>query len=62
MSARTAARQLFRYELDLVGEQEVRCEKWDTARLHFCYRKGNENHQKKTLFLYTTQQYQQLRE
>jgi hypothetical protein len=43
----TAARELARYKLDLVGIQEVRWDKGGTVRAGdylFFYRKGNENH------------------
>jgi len=43
-----AARELARYELDLVGVQEVRWDRGGTVRAgdyNFFYGKGNENHQ-----------------
>ena len=43
-----AARELPRYNLDLVGVLEVRWDKWGTVRAgdyNFFYGKGNENHQ-----------------
>jgi exonuclease III len=43
-----ATRELARYKLDLVGVQEVRCEKEGTVKAgdySFFYGKGNENHQ-----------------
>jgi hypothetical protein len=52
----TAARELPRYKLNLVGVQEVR---WDTRRMvkeeyyNFLYEKGNRNHQLGKGFLYT---------
>ena len=48
---------LSRYELDLVGVQEVRWDNGSTVRAgvnNFFYGKGNENHQVGTGFLYTT--------
>jgi len=64
-SLTTAARELERYKLDLVGAQKVR---WDTRGIvraadhNFFYGKRNKNHQMGTGFLYTTELYQQLRE
>jgi hypothetical protein len=46
-SLTTAARELARYKLDLVGVQEVRWFKRDTVSsgdYNFSYGKGNENH------------------
>ena len=46
-SLTTVARELARYKLDLVGVQEVRWDKWGTARewdFIFFYGKGNGNH------------------
>ena len=48
-----AARELARYELDLVGMQEVRWDKWGTLRAgdYNCfYGEGNKNHQLGTGF------------
>jgi exonuclease III len=62
-SLTTAARELTRYKLDLVGVQEIRWEKMDTVRAedyNIFYGKGNENHQFGTGFLYTTEYYHQL--
>jgi hypothetical protein len=42
----TVARELARYDLDLVGVREVRWEKWGTVRAGgyiFFYGKGDEN-------------------
>ena len=53
-----AARELARYELDLVGVQEVRWEKEGTVKAgdySFLYGKGNENHQWEQGFLYITE-------
>ena len=57
-SLATAARELPRYKLNLVGVQEVR---WDTrcavkaGGYNFFYEKGNENRQLGKGFLYTTE-------
>jgi hypothetical protein len=43
-----AARELAGYKLDLVGLQQVRCDRGGKIRAgdyNFFYRKGNENHQ-----------------
>jgi hypothetical protein len=49
-----AARELARYELDLVGVQEVRWDRQGTLRggggFSFSSGKGNENHQSGTVF------------
>jgi len=49
----SAARELARYKLDLVGVQEVRWDKEGTVNAgdsNFFYGKGNENHQLGTGF------------
>ena len=64
-SLTTAARELAGYKLDLVGVGEVRWDKGGMVRTrdyNFFYGKGNENHEMRTGFLYTTEQYQQLKE
>ena len=64
VSPTAAGRELARYELDLLGVQEVRSEKGGTLRTgdySFFYGKGNENLQLGTGLFYTTDQYQQLR-
>ena len=63
-SPTTAARELVRYKLDLVGVQEVRRDKGGTVRAgdyYIFYAKENQNHQLGTGFLYTTEWYHQLR-
>jgi exonuclease III len=52
-SLKTAARELGKHKLDLVGVQEVRWEKEDTERAEdytFLYGKRNEDHQLGTGF------------
>jgi exonuclease III len=52
-SLKTLARELRKFNLDLVGVQEVRWEKEVTGRAEdytFFYRKGNEDHQLGTGF------------
>jgi len=52
-SLKSAARELGRYKLDVVGVQEVRWDKGGTVRegdYDFFYRKGNDNHQLGTGF------------
>ena len=47
-SLKAAARELKRYQLDVVGVQEVRWDKGGAVRAGNCdffYGKGNENHQ-----------------
>ena len=64
-SPTTAARELARYKLDLVGVQEVSWDKWGTVRATDCvfvYGKLNENNRLKQEFLYTAEYYQQLSE
>jgi hypothetical protein len=53
-SLKAAARELARYNLDVVGVQEVRWDKEGTVRAgdyNFFYGKGNENHQLEQVFL-----------
>jgi exonuclease III len=50
-----AVRELAGYNLDLVGVQEVRWDKWSTVRArvyNFFYGKGNENHHWERFFVY----------
>jgi len=62
----TAARELARYKLDLMGVQEVVQDKEGRVRAedyNFVYGKRNENSSiGNSNFLYITEQYQQLRE
>ena len=55
-SLKAAARELWRYKLDIVGVQEVRWDKRSTVRegdYDFFYGKGNDNHQLGTGFFCT---------
>ena len=64
-SITTAARELARYKLDLVGIQEVRFEKGGTVRQRitfFSMEKEMKISNWKQYFMYTTELYQQLRE
>jgi exonuclease III len=64
-SLKTAARELGKYKLDLVGVQEVRWEKGGTERAEdyaFSYGKGKDDHQLGTVFSYIRESYQQLGE
>ena len=64
-SLTAAARELARYELDLVDVQEVRWDKEGAVRAgdyNFFYGKGNENHHMGTGFLYKKGEHQRLRE
>jgi exonuclease III len=63
-SLTTAARELARYKLDLVGIQEVRFEKGGTVRQRIIYF-STEKEMKinwKQYFMYITELYQRLRE
>jgi hypothetical protein len=64
-SLTSVARELVRYQLDLVGVKELRWEKVGTVRerdyTFFCG-KGNENHLRKKDFLYITELYHQRRQ
>jgi hypothetical protein len=60
----TVSRELSKYKLDLVGVQEVRWEGSGTVpagEYFFFLRKGNEDHELGTGFLYIRELYQQLR-
>jgi exonuclease III len=62
---KTVARGLAKYNLDLVGVQEVRWDKGGTERAQgytFVYGAGNEDHQLGTDFSYIRESYQQLGE
>jgi len=57
-SLKVPARELARYQLDVMGVQEVRWDKRGTVRAGDCdffYGKGNENHQIGTGSLYTVE-------
>jgi hypothetical protein len=59
----TVSRELARYKLDIVGEQEVRWEGGGTepaGEYSFSYVKWNENHELGTVFLCIRESYQQL--
>jgi exonuclease III len=61
-SLKTVAREFGKYKLDLVGVQEVRCNKGGTERPEdytVFYGAGNEDHQLGTGFLCIRESYQQ---
>jgi exonuclease III len=63
VSLKTVARELGKYKLDLVGVQEVRCNKGGTERAEvytFFYGAGNKDHQLGIGFLCIRESYQQL--
>jgi hypothetical protein len=60
-SITAATRELERYKLNLAGVQEVGQRGQGNSRdNNFFYRKGNESHQLKQDFFYSTEWYQQL--
>jgi uncharacterized UBP type Zn finger protein len=65
-SLTTLARELARYKLDLMGVQEVWWYKGDTVRagdyIFFMEKEMKIINWQQVFFLYTTEQYQQLRE